>query len=90
MDSDNNCNDVEKDSDESFRLEQAERTDRKLFGEFGFAALAGLAAFFSAVLTTVVEAHSAWRPIWLVVCITCLICAIGLIVLGARHFGDRP
>ncbi|MFY9983768.1 MAG: hypothetical protein WAK31_03375 [Chthoniobacterales bacterium] len=90
MNTDHNRNDVEKDSAESFRLAQAERTDRKLFAEFGFAALAGLGAFFSAVLTTVVEGHSAWRPIWLVVCITCLVCAIGLIVQGARHFGDRP
>jgi amino acid transporter len=90
MNTDNNRNDVETDSAESFRLEQEERSDRKLFGEFGFAALSGLSAFFSAVLTTVVEAGSAWRPIWLVTCIICLVCAITFIVQGVRHFGDKP
>ena len=90
MKTDNNRNDVEADPDESSRLDQDERSDKKLYGEFGFAALAGLGAFLSAVLTTVVEGHSPWRPIWLVVCIICLVCAIGLIVQGARHFGDRP
>ena len=90
MNTENNHNDVETDSNESSRLEQDERGDKKVYAEFGFAALAGLAAFFSAVLTTVVEGHSAWRPFWLVVCIICLLCAIGLIVQGARHFGDRP
>jgi MFS family permease len=90
MNTDNNRNDVEEDADEVSRLNQDERTDRKLFGEFGFAALAGLGAFLSALLTTVVEGQSGWRPFWLVVCIICLVCAIGLIVQGTRHFGDRP
>jgi hypothetical protein len=90
MNTENNQNDAETDSNESSRLEQAERSDKKLYSEFGFAALAGLGAFFSAVLTTVVEGHSAWRPFWLVACIICLVSAIGLIVQGARHFGDRP
>ena len=90
MNTDNDRDDAEKNSTESSILKQDERTDRNLFREFGFAALAGLAAFFSAVLTTVVEGNSAWRPFWLVVCIVCLLCAIALIVQGARNFGEKP
>jgi hypothetical protein len=90
MHTNNNPDDAEHNSVESSILKQDEQTDRHLFREFGLAALAGLAAFFSAVLTTVVEGNSAWRPFWLVVCIVCLICAIALIVLGSKNFGDRP
>lgn len=53
-----------------------ERNDKTLLGEFGFAALAGLFAFFSAVLTTVFEGHSAWRPFGLIIC-----------TIKARHAG---
>jgi len=90
MNTDINRDDQENNPIESSILKQDERTDKHLFREFGLAALAGLAAFFSAVLTTVVEGNSVWRPFWLVVCIVCLLCAIALIVLGSRNFGERP
>jgi hypothetical protein len=90
MNTDNNRDDAGKNSIESSILKQEERTDRNLYREFGLSALAGLSAFFSAVLTTVVESNSAWRPFWLVVCIVSLLCAIGLIVQGARKFDGRP
>jgi hypothetical protein len=75
---------------EQEELKQEEHTDRVLLSEFGLAAIAGLGAFLSALFTTVVEAHSGWRPFWLVVCIICLLCAIGLIVRGTGNFGRRP
>ena len=87
MSTDNSDND--EDSIEPSELRQEERTDRTLLGELSFAALAGLVAFISAVLTTVVEDHSVWRPIWLTVCIVCLLLAVGLIVRGARNFSGR-
>jgi hypothetical protein len=59
MNTDNNRNDAEKNPVESSILKQDERTDRNLFREFGLAALAGLSAFFSAALTTVVDGNSA-------------------------------
>jgi hypothetical protein len=90
MNTDNNRKDSEQANSEPPTLQQDERTDRLLFSEFGLAALAGLGAFFSAVLTTVVEGSSGWRPFWLVVCIICLLAAIALIVQGAKHFGERP
>jgi pheromone shutdown protein TraB len=90
MNHDNNCDDKEKAPDVSSVLKQEERTDRTLLGEFGLAALASLFAFFSAVLTTVVEGHSDWRPFWLTLCITSVLCAIGLLVQGARNFSKRP
>jgi hypothetical protein len=71
-------------------LKQEERTDRVLLSEFGLAAIAGLGAFLSALFTTVIEAHSGWRPFWLVICIICLLCAMGLIVRGAGNFGTKP
>jgi hypothetical protein len=87
MNADNNRPDEKDESSESSILKQEERTDKTLLGEFGSAALAGLFAFFSAVLTTVVEGHSPWRPFWLIICIICLVCAVGLIVKGIRNFG---
>ena len=89
MNDDNDCDDKKRASDDSSILKQEERTDRTLLGEFGLAALASLFAFFSAVLTTVVEGHSAWRPFWLTLCILSVLCAIGLLVQGARNFGKR-
>ena len=62
MNADNNRPDEKDESAESSILKQEERTDKTLLGEFSLAALAGLLAFFSAVLTTVVEGHSAWQP----------------------------
>ena len=90
MNTDNNRADEEDESSESSILKQEEHTDKTLLGEFGLAALAGLSAFFSAVPTTVVEGHSAWRPFWLTICIICLVCAVGLIVKGTRNFGRKP
>lgn len=90
MNADNNRPDEKDESAESSILKQEERTDKTLLGEFSLAALAGLLAFFSAVLTTVVEGHSAWRPFWLIICIICLVCAVGLIVKGIKNFGRRP
>ena len=66
-----------------------ERTDKTLLGEFGLAALASLSAFFSAILTTVVEGHSGWRFFWLSICIICLVCTVGFIVKGATNFSKR-
>jgi hypothetical protein len=74
---------------EQEELREEEGTDRVLLSEFGLAAIAGLGAFLSALFTTVVEAHSGWRPFWLVVCILCLLCAIGLIVRGTGNFGRK-
>jgi hypothetical protein len=89
MNNDNSCDDQKRAPGDSSILKQEERTDRTLLGEFGLAALASLFAFFSAVLTTVVEGHSAWRPFWLTLCILSVPCAIGLLVKGARNFGKR-
>ena len=90
MNNDNNSGDEKKPSDDSSILQQDERTDRTLLREFGLAAVASLIAFFSAVLTTVVEGHSVWRPFWLTLCIISVLCAVGLIVQAARKFGGRP
>lgn len=89
MNTDINGPDDQDESSESNVLKREERTDKTLLGEFGLAALAGLFAFFAAVLTTVVESHSAWRPFWLTICIICLVCTVGLIVKGTRNFGGR-
>lgn len=89
MNTDNKRSDDEDESSESSILKQEEHTDKTLLGEFGLAALASLSAFFSAVLTTVVEGHSGWRPFWLTICIICLVCAVGLIVKGASNFSKR-
>ena len=90
MNTDNNRDDAGKNSIESSILKQDERTDRNLFREFALAAIAGLFAFLSAVLTTVVEGHNPWRPFWLAVCIVCLLSASGLIAQGARKFDGKP
>jgi hypothetical protein len=90
MNKDNNSDDERKSFNDSSILKQEERTDRTLLGEFGFAAVASLFAFFSGVLTIVVEANSAWRPFCLTVCIISVLCAVGLIVQAARNFGRRP
>jgi hypothetical protein len=89
MNADNNGDEKKRAPDDSSILKQEERTDRTLLGEFSLAALASLFAFFSAVLTTVVEGHSAWRSFWLTLCILSLLCAIGLLVKGARNFSKR-
>jgi hypothetical protein len=90
MNNDNNSGDEEKPSNDSSILQQDERTDRTLLRDFGLAAIASLTAFFSAVLTTVVEGHSVWRPFWLTLCIISVLCAVGLIFQAARNFGRRP
>jgi hypothetical protein len=90
MNTDNKNADDENDSSEASLLKQEEHTDKTLLGEFGLGALAGLSAFISAVLTTVVEGHTGWRFFWLAVCIICLVCSIALIAQGTRNFGKRP
>jgi hypothetical protein len=90
MNNDNNSPDDEQPSHDSSILKQEEYTDRTLLGEFGLAAMASLFAFFSAVLTIVIDGHSAWRPFWLTVCIISVLFAGGLIAQAVKNFGRRP
>ena len=63
--------------------------DRLVLGEFAFGTLAGVISYVAAILTTFVEVHGFWRPLWLAICIASFICAAGLIAEGARNFGKR-
>ena len=63
--------------------------DRLVLAEFAFGTLAGVISFVAAVLTTVVEVPGLWRSFWLIVCIVTFLCALGLIVEGARNFAQR-
>jgi hypothetical protein len=64
-------------------------TDRLVLAQFAFGTLAGVISYVSAILTTFVEVHGFWRPLWLAVCIASFLCAFGLIAEGARNFGKR-
>jgi hypothetical protein len=89
MNTENNRDDVEEKFGELSRLKQEERADQTVLGEFTLAVIAGLLASFSAILTTVVEGHTSWRPFWLAICIISVLCAVGLIVQGTRNFSKK-
>jgi hypothetical protein len=89
MNTENNRHDAEKKFGELPLLKQAERADQTVLGEFTLAAIAGLLASFSAILTTVVEGHNSWRPFWLAICIISVLCAVGLIAQGTRNFSKK-
>ena len=63
--------------------------DRLVLAEFAFGTLAGVISYVAAILTTFVEVHGFWRPLWLAICIASFICATGLISEGARNFETR-
>jgi hypothetical protein len=64
-------------------------SDKIVLAEFAFGTLAGVISYVAAMLTTFVEVHGFWRPLWLAICIASFICAAGLIAEGARNFGKR-
>jgi hypothetical protein len=70
-------------------IKSAAAADKLVLAEFSFGTLAGVISFVAAVLTTVVEVPGFWRSFWLWICITSFLCALGLIVEGARNFARK-